>query len=225
MSNTYACITCGASLRTDIPADQNVISCEYCGQTNTNPSFAATHPPLKHAEILPAPEEAKTKKGAAKQPVTHTIDLQQSSLSQLFTVLLLVLGIILFLYFIFNPQSMWIYLFVSILMSLPLIGEYFVPARWENIAKNETVKSHEKYEVNYQLNDSNWIVGYIGSYIFLAWSTYLFFASFIPVLDTGGGKELLCGVIAFILPMFGIWIFDKISQILGEALGHAFSKK
>lgn len=218
MINQFSCLNCGAALPKDAPKNQNSLACEYCNQLNPNPNFTLNHAPLAEHQTTGGADTNDAIGGK-----TQTIKLKESPLSMLFTIGILLFGVGRFIYFWFYPQNMWIYLLTSVIMALPLFDDYFVPSRWEKVAKKATIESHEKYTISYESGGMEAFC-YIACYVFLVWFTYHFFAGFIPVFDASGGREFLSGTLAFFLSMAGVWFMDKLIQTIAETAGKVFSK-
>lgn len=212
--NEFSCMSCGSPLPKNAPADRKSVACAYCGQMNKNPNFTATHEPLTKAQVKALPQ-ANTQ---TRQASGQVISLQQSAIASLLTGTTIIVGILLFIYFCFHPQNMWTYLACSVFVALPLFARYFVYASWENIAKEETAASHERYTVEYNCGDVE-MYSYISSYIFFIWFAYLFFASFIPTTGENEINAVWCGSFAFFFSFAGVWFIDTVIQVVAEALG------
>lgn len=221
-SKEYNCLSCGASLPVDKPASQKSIACTYCEQANANPNFIENSTPIQTSTAT----KKVTEKGEKTDTPSHVIKINQTNLAIIYSVLTAMAGITLYVYYWFNPQNMWIYLLTSIAMLLPNISEAFTVERWIKVAIRETVKSHERYYIEYIFQDdgiSVWCCKFAG-YVFQVWFTYLFFLSIIPTFDDVGSNTMISGFLAIILPLFGVWIINTILRDIAKFFGRLFSK-
>lgn len=218
------CIGCGAALPVNADPSKKIVVCAYCSVPNHNPiydSFA----PTKAEKVKDQAVDKKNDSEEPKPQVNHAIKLETSSFATLYTIATIMVGVGLFVYFWFHSQNMWVYLLTALFVVIPAIKDYFVPARWANVAKNATTLSGEKFWVEYNKDGGAEIFGYFISFFYQIWFFYNFFASFIPVLDEADGKQILCGFLAFLFSCVGIWFVDKLVQTIGETLGNMFPKK
>lgn len=219
------CIGCGAALPADADQNKQIVICSYCGIPNENPSFdhlsqVKFEKKTKriNENVVNENEEVDTQEG-------HIIKLEVSSFASLYAIGTIMIGVGLFVYYWFHPQNMWVYLLTSLFVIIPAIKESFVPARWANVAKNATTISGEKFFIKYNEGGGIEVFGYFISFFYQIWFFYNLFASFVPVVDEIGGKEIICGTLAFIFSCAGIFFVTKLSDTIGEFLGNLFSKK
>lgn len=214
------CIGCGAALPVNADPNKKIVVCAYCGCPNHNPVYDSFAP------IKPEEVEVQAKdKQEVKPQIDHAIKLEASSFATLYTIGTLMVSVGLFVYFWFHPQNMWVYLIAALFAVIPAIKDYFVPARWANVAKNATTLSGERFWIEYDKDGGAAFYGYVISFFYQIWFFYNLFASFVPVLDEADGKQILCGFLAFLFSCAGIWFVDKLVQTIGESLGSIFSKQ
>ena len=220
MSNQFLCYGCGVGLPIDAPDTIPTVKCSYCGNPNKNPNFIIE----KHQEVTnEAIEAVQNDQQAKSEPVAQPIHVAQSPLASLLsgTVLLFVF-VATFLFFV-TPPSTPTYLLVAVIALLPVTAEYFVQKRWEKITKYLSSSTGEPFKVEYSLQTGwHYVMSYAYMVIFSTlYGIELVYAQY-PELTTDS-KFLVC-IISFFLAFGFVWFVDKITEIIGSALGSIFEK-
>lgn len=205
---TFKCLVCHTVLPTDAPKTVGSISCTFCNQPNPNPKNISDGNPAPY-----------TRTGSGSQ----NIQLKESSVSQLFSISSIAIGITLVIFFAFRRPTVHYLLLSSILVLLPIFGTYFVPYHWEKLAKWATSESGDKYTVSYEKMGVDWI-NYLESYIFQVWLFGILFTNIIRPYDNEN-LIILVSLLALVIGFAVVWITDLTIKITASALGKIISRK
>jgi len=148
------CLACRAILPTDADKADTTVTCSFCKSPNPNPEIVKDDKPAKYHE---------------SRRRTQTIELQESAVNLLLYILGIAFGIAVITLFATGSRFPRIYLMISsVIVFLPVISIYFVPAHWEKVCKWASSETGDTYRVSYTRYDIGWI-NYSVSYILQAW--------------------------------------------------------
>lgn len=203
---TYKCLVCRTVLPIDPPKSIKSIFCPFCSSPNPNPNNLPDGKPVEYL------------KPGAK---TQTIELDESSISQLYSIFSITAGVVLFIFFAARQIPTYYLYLASVLVFLPIFSIYFVPAHWEKVCKWATSETGDKYQTTYTRLGVDWI-SYTESYIFQLW---YFGRSLINIThpSTDDGMYLVWFA-AIILSSLGLWILNLLVQTVARFLGLLISR-
>ena len=217
MENGPVCIICGATLPTSENSSENSIKCIFCNQINANPNFYLDKEGNRKIDRNYYADNSEEGK-----PIT----IKTSAISQLIAAVLLVLTIFYVIYRPYGNQNKIIYLVGSLVAILPAVRLYFVPAYWEKIAKDQSEKGLEKYYISTEISLVEVLCGLVSFFLATHYYRSLLYQLFNQLLPSIHTDPVLLIIVAIFTSIATIFlVYTKILEVIGNTLGHTFSRK
>ena len=201
------CLVCRAILPTEAEITVKTISCSFCEAPNPNPKNLTDDKPAKYHD---------------SHRKTQTIALKESVVGLLSYILGIAFGIAMIVLLAAGNRFPRHYIMISsVLVFLPVLSIYFIPAHWEKVCKWASSETGDRYQISYTRSGIEWI-NYSVSYILQVWFLGIQLTNLFDPRSEDG--HIGTWVLALIAAGGTLYILHLITQAMARILGLLISR-